>query len=225
MVFRCKCRDSKSAPGSIVRYQNTALKFGEYLPAPVSCIKTALSNLLSASRTHHVKRVFLVSMPCIPLYCLEDSGFNEMLETTACETEGQVYPVLTQWYIVCHSINAFAIREEPFPGIYDCRFCGEDLSEPHHAHEHTHACAKEAATQEATRILDLVSCPSIPCQFQLALKGKFVPCGAIFTSHDERGEHMRSHVRYMTKRDDDGNKQLTCYFGECTSYKKKFEQV
>lgn len=144
------------------------------------------------------------------------SAYNDMVEdVSACETEGQVCAVLMQWYSICHPIDAFNIGEEPFPGSYDCRFCGEDLNEPHHAHEHTYACAKEAATQEATRILDMASSPTVPCQFQLARKGKFILCGAVFTSHDERGEHMRSHIRYMTKRDDDGENHITCYFGGC----------
>lgn len=150
------------------------------------------------------------------------SAYNDMLaDLESKETEADISECMISWYKVCHPIDYFPLGEEPVPGTFDCHFCGEDLSQYHHAYEHTYACAKEAATARAQALLDSLCPLDQPCQYQVcgnkANFGRFVACNQTFKTAAERGEHMRSHIRTMSKKDTNGNKVPTCFFGDCAS--------
>jgi hypothetical protein len=92
---------------------------------------------------------------------------------------------------------------------YNSRFYGEDLAQFHHAYEHTRACA----------MLDSLCPLDSPCLYKYcgskATFRQFATCNETFTTAKERGEHMRSHMSIMTKKDANDVKVPTCFSGDC----------
>lgn len=151
-----------------------------------------------------------------------NSAYDDFLaDIEAKETESEISQCMIRWYSVCHRPDEFPVGEEPLPGTYNCRFCGEDLSQFHHAHEHTRACAREDASVKAQVLLDTLAPLHQPCQYQTCGSkgtfGQFVVCGETFTTEKDRGEHMRGHVRTMTKKNAANEKVPTCFFGACAA--------
>ncbi|KHE85318.1 hypothetical protein GE21DRAFT_1349224 [Neurospora crassa] len=72
------------------------------------------------------------------------SAYKDILEELeqAQGSETQTADVLMKWFKICHGINDFPPGEEPLPGQYKCKFCYQDLTQVHKAHEHVHSCAK-----------------------------------------------------------------------------------
>jgi hypothetical protein len=156
------------------------------------------------------------------------SAYNDILVDLeeACKgTEAEMSDCLTRWFSVCHNVDQFPPGEEPLPGAYSCRFCGEDLSKLHKPYAHTHACAKVDAVARAQALLDTVCPLDAPCQFQTIgtkeASGQLVTCDETFDTAAARGNHMRTHVKTMTKKNDDGVKIPTCFFGDCATCPKK----
>jgi hypothetical protein len=149
------------------------------------------------------------------------SAYDNLIVEVEDKTEAEMNDIMARWYSVCHSIGSFPPGEEPFPGTYDCRFCSKELSTVHHDYEHTRACAKEHALVQAQALLDSVSPLDQPCQYQTCGNkerlGQFVVCGATFDTAAKRGEHVRQHVRSMTKKDNNGEKVSTCFYGSCAT--------
>jgi hypothetical protein len=156
--------------------------------------------------------------------CSAYNDFLAELENAWQGTEADTSACLIRWYSVCHSIDQFPPGEEPIPGTFSCRFCGKDMSDIHHPYEHTRACAKKDAAVRAQALLDSASPLDQPCQYQICGNketfGEFVTCDQTFGTIAKRGEHMRSHVRTMTKKGNDGTKVPTCFFGACASNPK-----
>jgi hypothetical protein len=155
------------------------------------------------------------------------SAYNDLiaeLESAWQGNEAETSFCLARWYSVCHAIDTFPPGEEPLDGTYNCGFCGDNLSQFHHAYDHTHACAKQDTSDRARKLLDAVSPLNQHCQYQKcgnkATFGTFVVCNQVFDSTVKKGEHMRAHVRSMTKTADDGSKVPTCFFGSCASNPK-----
>jgi hypothetical protein len=152
------------------------------------------------------------------------NDFLVELDLDGSTSENKINECLIKWFSICHGISGFPSGEEPSPGTFDCPFCGLSLDTVHHAHEHTHACARDDAEKRAQQLLDTYTLIDQPCRYQrCGIKenlGEFVTCGETFTSEKDRGEHMREHVRSMMKKDDDGNKVPTCFFRDCASNPK-----
>ncbi|KAK3486994.1 hypothetical protein B0T13DRAFT_408041, partial [Neurospora crassa] len=150
------------------------------------------------------------------------SAYKDMLEELdqAQGSETQTANVMMKWFKIRHGIDDFPPGEEPLPGQYKCRFCYQDLTQVHKAHEHVHSCAKknELGIQ---KILLKAICPlDQPCCYQKCGHGTqhlhFVPCAATFANM-RLGEHYRTHIRTMTKTLPDKTKQSSCFFGSCAS--------
>ncbi|EME47690.1 hypothetical protein DOTSEDRAFT_32084 [Dothistroma septosporum NZE10] len=135
--------------------------------------------------------------------------------------EAALCDTMLRWFNVAHPIDAFPLGEQPLPGTYDCHFCGKDLAKIHHAHEHTRACAEADATSRSKQLLQAACPPEQACQYQECGTGPafktFVDCGKTFSNSKDKGEHMRNHVRSMTKKNAHGSKVPTCFFGDCAS--------
>lgn len=122
---------------------------------------------------------------------------------------------MMQWYKITHGIDDFPPGQEPLPGTFDCRLCGRDLTTVHKAYDHVQACSKQDASKMAEHLL-AQRCPlNRPCTYQRCGHGsqfkQFVLCRETHTSFRAMGEHMREHVRSMTKKKE-GRKVLTCFF-------------
>ncbi|PSN74183.1 hypothetical protein BS50DRAFT_642377 [Corynespora cassiicola Philippines] len=129
--------------------------------------------------------------------------------------------LMIKWFQIVHAIDNFPPGEEPLPGTYDCRLCHKDLSRFHHTYGHTHSCTKKQALEKAGKLVDALYLMSQPCNYQecdhQVNLHTFVDCREVFSTLKERGEHTRSHVRTMKKQNDNGNKVITCFFGDCAA--------
>jgi hypothetical protein len=148
------------------------------------------------------------------------SAYNDMVvEMEMSQTESELSGVMMARYSICHGIDDFPSGEEPVPGTFDCRVCGMDMSSVHHAYEHTHACAAEAAAAKAQLLLDTLCLLGQPCQYQFCGEKdkfrQFDTCEKAFDSRAQLWGHMRSHMRTMRKRNDNGEWVPTCFFGDC----------
>jgi hypothetical protein len=83
------------------------------------------------------------------------------------------------------------------------------------------ASAKVDTVKRSQALLDAVCPLDAPCQYQApgpkSSPSQFIICDSTFDSARARGEHMRQHERYMTKKDSNGAKVPTCFFGNCAT--------
>ncbi|KAI7788560.1 mitochondrial phosphate carrier protein [Diaporthe eres] len=77
------------------------------------------------------------------------------------------------------------------------------------------------AEQRAKDLRDQASPLDRPCDYQVCGTRdrfqQFVACDKTFTTAKEMGEHMRNHIRTMDKKDANGDKVPTCFFGSCAT--------
>ena len=149
-----------------------------------------------------------------------NSAYNDMQAEIdgAGDNDASISKCLISWYSITHGIDDFFSGQEPHAGTFECRFCGKDLHQCHHTYEHVFSCAKKDARSQAERLREEVFPLDRPCEYQRcgerASFGQFVPCGETFRTMKEQGEHMRSHMRTMTKTVQ-GVKKPTCFFKSC----------
>lgn len=154
------------------------------------------------------------------------SAYNDMVvDIQRCGGhDGDISATMTRWYSISHNIDQFFAGQEPLPGTYDCRFCGQDLRGMHHAHEHCYSCAKSNAMVLAEKLRMERFPLHQPCSYKFCGHGPafqtFVDCGTTFRDIATQGDHMRNHVRSMQKAGHHGGKVLTCFFGSCAKNPK-----
>ncbi|KAM0489566.1 hypothetical protein ACHAP8_012452 [Fusarium lateritium] len=152
------------------------------------------------------------------------SAYNDMkAELESLHDDPEAHSAcMVKWFGITHPIDQFPPGQEPISGTYTCRFCNKDLNQFHHDWEHTQSCSKKDAIQRALELRQELSPLDRPCQYQFCGHGdqfhQFVSCNKTFNTMKEEGEHMRSHVRTMRKKDSTGQWVLSCFFQGCASH-------
>jgi hypothetical protein len=191
---------------SSMRLHGTSGHFDEYKGSSKSQVKKISPN-------YGISRSFVGSGIGDPLLKLLTS---DMDEEEQCKGAIQVFSTL-------HPHDAFYAGEEPFPGTYDCRFCGLDLVGKHHPSHHVHSCAKIDAVDSAKRLLDQKYPYQLPCTYQACgfedTRGQFVTCNHVSATREEFWDHARYHLKGMKKTlKQDKSKVLSCFFGQCATH-------
>lgn len=139
------------------------------------------------------------------------------------ENNEELFKVMERWYSVIHPLDEFPPGQEPLPGTYSCRFCGENLNSGDFASRrrnrtrHCQNCSQIDATARAQQLHDQLSPFDTPCSFQKRVRGGGrSPCGKVSSSVAEAGAHNKSHIAGMVCKED-GEKVRTCHFGSCGS--------